>query len=96
MGFQLSIGDPDTEADEIIARSPSTYLDNLGCPMLVIQGANDPRVMRAESDDLVERLTAAGKDIEYLVFPDEGHDVTKMVNKVRCYEAITRFFQRHL
>ena len=94
--FRLSIGDPDTEADEIIARSPSTYLDNLACPMLVVQGANDPRVVRAESDDLVERLRARGKDIEYLVFEDEGHDFTKLSNQIHCYRTIAGFFGRHL
>jgi dipeptidyl aminopeptidase/acylaminoacyl peptidase len=64
--------------------------------MLVIQGANDPRVTKADSDDLVEELRGEGKEIDYLVFDDEGHDVTRAVNKVRCYTAIADFMTTHL
>jgi dienelactone hydrolase len=94
--FRLTIGDPDTERDELVARSPRTYLGALACPLLVIQGANDPRVTKADSDELVAELRAAGKDIDYLVFEDEGHDITRFTNKVTCYETITAFFKRHL
>jgi dienelactone hydrolase len=94
--FELSLGHPERDRDELVARSPRTYLDQLACPMLVIQGANDPRVTRADSDDLVEDLRAKGKDIEYLMFPDEGHDITKAANKVRCYQTIADFMARHL
>jgi dipeptidyl aminopeptidase/acylaminoacyl peptidase len=64
--------------------------------MLVIQGKNDPRVVEAESHDLVEHLRSIGKDIDYLMFEDEGHDVLKYQNRVRCYQAITEFFQKTL
>jgi dipeptidyl aminopeptidase/acylaminoacyl peptidase len=94
--FREAIGDPVTDRDKLVARSPRTYLGALACPMLVIQGANDPRVTRTDSDELVAELRAAGKDIDYLVFEDEGHDVTRLANKVRCYESITSFFQQHL
>lgn len=94
--FREVLGDPETDRDELVARSPRTYLSGLACPMLVIQGANDPRVTKAESDELVAELRAAGKDVDYLVFSDEGHDITRLANKVRCYEAITSFFQQHL
>jgi len=62
----------------------------------VIQGANDPRVVVQESRDLVEALKAQGKQVELLVFEDEGHDVLKFDNRVRCYSAITEFFVKHL
>ena len=62
----------------------------------MIQGANDPRVMRSESDELVADLRAAGKDVEYLVFDDEGHDLTRFANKARGYQAIVDFFATHL
>ena len=75
-------------------RSPKTYLHQLACPMLVIQGANDPRVVEQESRDLVEELRGQGKDIDILVFEDEGHDVLKFDNRVRCYNAITEFFEQ--
>ncbi|MGH2541407.1 MAG: alpha/beta hydrolase family protein, partial [Ardenticatenaceae bacterium] len=66
------------------------------CPLLVIQGANDPRVIERESRDVVEQLRARGKAVEYLVFENEGHDVLKFDNKVRCYNAIVDFFAKHL
>lgn len=94
--FRETLGDPETDRDEMVDRSPRTHLGALACPMLVIQGANDPRVTRAESDELVADLRAAGKAVDYLVFEDEGHDITRHTNKVRCYETITTFFQQHL
>jgi pimeloyl-ACP methyl ester carboxylesterase len=96
--FKLVIGDPSDPKDrEFLAeRSPKTYLENLACPMLVIQGRNDPRVVAAESEDLVNGLRAKGKDMELLIFEDEGHDVLKYDNRVTCYNAITDFFAKHL
>ena len=82
--------------DFLIERSPRTYIDDLACPLLVIQGKNDPRVVEVESRELVERLREDGKDVDYLMFEDEGHDVLKFENRVRCYNAITEFFVRHL
>jgi dipeptidyl aminopeptidase/acylaminoacyl peptidase len=94
--FTLALGDPVTDRAFLVERSPSTYIDEIQCPLLVIQGRNDPRVIERESRDLVERLRASGKSVEYLVFDDEGHDVLKFENRVRCYNAITRFFVEHL
>lgn len=94
--FYIALGRPETDRDFLIDRSPSTHLHNLACPMLVIQGANDPRVVEQESRDLVERLREQGKDVELLVFADEGHDVIKYANKVAAYNRITDFFKQHL
>jgi pimeloyl-ACP methyl ester carboxylesterase len=96
--FRLAIGDPRDAQDraDLIERSPRTHIDNLACPMLVIQGKNDPRVVESESRDLVEHLRGLGKHIETLVFENEGHDVLKYENRVRCYSAITSFFQQTL
>ena len=94
--FYLSIGHPEKDREFLTERSPNTHLHQLACPMLVIQGANDPRVLEAESRDLVEALRSQGKEIEYLVFDNEGHDVIKFENKVRCYNEITAFFARQL
>ena len=96
--FKIALGDPE-KADErafLVERSPKTHLHNMAAPMLVIQGRNDPRVVAAESEDLVRELKATGKDIELLVFEDEGHDVLKYENRVTCYSAITEFFAKHL
>ncbi len=94
--FALALGDPVTEKDFLVERSPKTTIDGIASPLLVIQGQNDPRVVESESHDLVERLRSEGKDVDYLVFPDEGHDVLKLPNRVRCYDAIVGFFAQHL
>jgi pimeloyl-ACP methyl ester carboxylesterase len=96
--FKMELGDPQNESDRqfLIERSPSTYINQLACPMLVIQGKNDPRVVERESRDVVENLRAAGKNIDYLMFENEGHDVLKFENRVTCYNAITDYFKKHL
>jgi pimeloyl-ACP methyl ester carboxylesterase len=94
--FYLCLGHPEKDKEFLKERSPKTHLHQLACPMLVIQGANDPRVREVESRELVEELRARGKEIEYLVFENEGHDVIKYENKVRCYNEIADFFARCL
>lgn len=94
--YHLALGHPEHDRAFLIERSPDTYLGDLACPMLVIQGKNDPRVVAAESEDLVRALREQGKQIEFLLFANEGHDVTKFENKVRCYSEIVRFFKEHL
>jgi dipeptidyl aminopeptidase/acylaminoacyl peptidase len=94
--FALAVGDPVTDRDFLTERSPATYMEKIACPLLVVQGQNDPRVIEQESRDVVERLRALGRTVDYLVFADEGHDVLKYKNKVTCYNTITEFFTRHL
>ena len=94
--FELALGNAERDRDLIEERSPRTYTSNIACPLLVIQGRNDPRVVEQESHDLVDALRAEGKDVDYLVFEDEGHDVLKLPNKIHCYETIVQFFGAHL
>ncbi len=94
--FYQALGHPEQDKAFLTERSPSTHLHQLACPLLVIQGANDPRVVEQESADLVETLRRQGKAVDYLVFRDEGHDVLKLPNKVACYNQITEFFTKHL
>jgi dipeptidyl aminopeptidase/acylaminoacyl peptidase len=94
--FALALGDPEKDRDFIVERSPRTRMDEITAPLLVIQGRNDPRVVEQESSDLVEHLRGLGKQVDYLVFEDEGHDVLKLQNRVRCYDAIVSFFSEQL
>lgn len=94
--FAIAVGDPEKDHDFLVERSPSSYVQQIQCPMLVIQGANDPRVVEKESREVVEGLREKGKAVEYLLFADEGHDILKYENKVRCYNAITDFFKAQL
>lgn len=94
--FAVALGDPEKDRDFLLERSPRTYIDQITCPLLVIQGKNDPRVVEQESRDVVEGLRQQGKEVEYLMFENEGHDVLKYENRVTCYNAITEFFARHL
>ena len=94
--FALALGHPERDRDFIVERSPKTTIGDITAPLLVIQGQNDPRVVERESHDLVEGLRALGKDVDYLVFEDEGHDVLKLGNRVRCYDTIVGFFSEHL
>jgi dipeptidyl aminopeptidase/acylaminoacyl peptidase len=94
--FALAVGDPEHDRDHLIERSPKTHIADIACPLLVIQGQNDPRVVERESRDVVEQLRGLGRDVDYLVFEDEGHDVLKLANRVRCYDTIVGFFAQHL
>ena len=94
--FKLTVGDPDKDKEDLIRMSPRTYMNQLGCPMLVIQGANDPRVVEQESRDVVEQLKAVGKEAEIYVFEDEGHDVIKYPNRVKVYNMIVEYFENLL
>jgi len=94
--FAVAVGDPKKDQDFLIDRSPRTHIDQINCPLLVIQGNNDPRVIEQESRDLVEYLRSQGKQVEYLLFPNEGHDVLKFENRVTCYNTITEFFEKYL
>jgi pimeloyl-ACP methyl ester carboxylesterase len=94
--FAVAVGDPEKDRDFLMDRSPRTHIGQISCPLLVIQGKNDPRVVEQESRDLVEYLRSQGKQVEYLMFPNEGHDVLKFENRVTCYNTITEFFQKYL
>jgi dipeptidyl aminopeptidase/acylaminoacyl peptidase len=90
------VGDPETEADFLIERSPITYVENVQAPLLVIQGATDPRVVKGESDQLVEKLESLGREVEYVVFDDEGHGFTKRPNELKAYGLAAGWLEKHL
>jgi dipeptidyl aminopeptidase/acylaminoacyl peptidase len=90
------VGDPDEDADLLVERSPMTYVDNAKTPLLVIQGAKDPRVVKGESDQLVEKLRSLGRTVEYIVFDDEGHGFTKRKNELTTMRASADWLQKYL
>jgi dipeptidyl aminopeptidase/acylaminoacyl peptidase len=92
------VGDPDDpeQLADLEARSPLNFVDRITAPLLVIQGANDPRVTKAESDQIVQALRERGVEVEYLVKDDEGHGFVKPENRMDAYRAIERFLARHL
>ena len=85
------VGDAETESDFLLQRSPITYIDRTKADMLIIQGANDPRVVKPESDQMVDRLKQMGRSVEYMVFPDEGHGFTKSENARKGFGAAADF-----
>ena len=90
------VGDPQTEEEFLRGRSPITFVDQVRAPLLVLQGANDPRVVKSESDQMVERLRELGREVEYVVFEDEGHGFTRYANEVRAYRLTCEWLERHL
>lgn len=90
------LGDPDRDAEALTQRSPISYADAINAPLLVLQGARDPRVPRAESDQLVTRLRDRGVHVRYEVFEDEGHGFTNRNNELRAYEEISQFLCSNL
>ena len=90
------VGDPDEDADLLRERSPMTYVENAKAPLLVIQGAKDPRVVKNESDQLVDKLHSLGRTVEYIVFDDEGHGFTKRKNELTTMRASADWLTRYL
>lgn len=96
--FYLRMGDPSTpegEAD-LKAMSPLFSADKIKSPLLVVQGANDPRVKQHESDQIVVALRDRGFDVEYIVAPDEGHGFARPVNNMAMLAAAEKFLSKHL
>ncbi|OZM71953.1 S9 family peptidase [Amycolatopsis antarctica] len=92
------VGDPDVPEQEadMLARSPITRVDQITTPLMVFQGANDVRVVQAESDNLVEALRARQVEVEYVVFDDEGHMFANPENLIAMFRGAERFLGRHL
>ncbi|MCB1161453.1 MAG: S9 family peptidase [Candidatus Latescibacteria bacterium] len=90
------VGDPDTDPDFIRSISPFFHVDQIQVPMLVAQGANDPRVNKAESDQIVEALRGRGIEVEYMVKDNEGHGFANEENRFDFYGAMEKFLGKHL
>jgi dipeptidyl aminopeptidase/acylaminoacyl peptidase len=90
------MGDPATDAERHRAISPLFHAANIRRPMLVVQGANDPRVLQVESDELVAAARANNVPVEYLLFPDEGHGFLRKQNRIDASQAYLNFLNQHL
>ncbi|MCA1635340.1 MAG: prolyl oligopeptidase family serine peptidase, partial [Acidobacteria bacterium] len=90
------IGDPSTQLEFLRETSPLFHADKITKPLIVLQGANDPRVIKPESDEIVEAVRKKGVPVEYVVFDNEGHGFTKKANEIRANKAILDFLDKYL
>jgi len=90
------MGDPATDAERHHAISPLFHADTITKPLMVIQGANDPRVLQVESDEMVAAVRANGVPVEYVLFPDEGHGFRGRDNRITASEAYLSFLDTYL
>lgn len=94
--FTKRVGDPETEPDFLDARSPLYRAGDIRRPLLIAQGANDPRVKQAESEQIVAALRERDTPVEYMLFEDEGHGFARPENRLRFYAAAERFLAQCL
>ena len=96
--FDVRVGNPDEPADveRLKAQSPFFHATNIKAPLMVIQGANDPRVKKGESDQIVAALRDLGREVVYLLAEDEGHGFARRENRLAVAVAIEKFFAQHL
>ena len=90
------VGHPDADREQLEATSPALHADRIKCPLFIAQGANDPRVNKAESDQMVAALRSRGVEVEYMVKDDEGHGFSNQENRFDFYRAMERFLQKYL
>lgn len=90
------LGNPETDLDRLTAISPLFHAENIVRPLFVVQGANDPRVLQIESDEIVEAVRTNGVPVEYVIFPDEGHGFRKRENRITSANRIVAFLDTHL
>lgn len=94
--LRQSIGDPGRDAEELSEISPVFHAEKITKPLMVVQGAKDPRVLRIEADEMVDAVRQRNGVVEYLVFEDEGHGLSKRENKIKAYSAVLNFLERYL
>ncbi len=94
--WQELVGDPVKDSVLMTEASPAFHADKIKTPLFVAQGANDPRVNKAESDQMVEALKKRGIAVEYMVKNDEGHGFANENNRIDFYKAMDKFFGKYL
>ena len=96
LALYTEIGDPVKDKEMLLAVSPLFHADQVKRPLMVLQGANDPRVIKPESDDIVAAVKRKGVPVEYVVFPDEGHGFSKRKNQIEGDRKILEFLDTYL
>jgi dipeptidyl aminopeptidase/acylaminoacyl peptidase len=96
--FKKRVGDHTTEEGRqfLLSRSPLTYVDRIRKPLLIGQGANDPRVKQSESDQIVQTMQAKNIPVTYVLFPDEGHGFVRPENRLAFFAVAEVFLAQHL
>ena len=94
--FDIRVGSVETEKEFLESRSPLFKVDQINSPLMIAQGANDPRVKQAESEQIVSALKDAGKEVVYLLYKDEGHGFAKPENRIHFYTEAEKFLQKYL
>ncbi len=94
--FYEMVGHPDKNKEQLTATSPALHADRIKAPLLIAQGANDPRVKKSESDQMVEAMRARGIEVEYIVRDNEGHGFLNEENRFAFYEAMERFLAENI
>ncbi len=90
------LGDPAVDSVALYNKSPLFFAKHIKKPLIVLQGANDPRVLQVESDEMVANVRRNGVPVEYIIFPNEGHGFVKKENEIKGYEAILVFLDKYL
>lgn len=94
--FSHRLGDLETEEEFLKSRSPLFFADQIQKPLLIGQGANDPRVKQAESEQIVAAMHQAGKPVEYALYPDEGHGFARPENRLHFFAKAEEFLAKYL
>jgi dipeptidyl aminopeptidase/acylaminoacyl peptidase len=94
--LQEMVGDMDKDEAMLKAASPVIHADRIMAPLLIAQGAKDPRAVKSESDQMVEAMRKRGVEVEYLVKDNEGHGFRNEENRFEFYEAMERFLAKHI
>ena len=94
--LQEMVGDMEKDRELLEAASPVNNADKIKAPLLIAQGAKDPRVVKSESDQMVEAMRKRGVEVEYIVKDNEGHGFTKKANEIRANKAVLEFLDKHL
>jgi len=95
-GTDNLVGNPETDRELLKERSPINFVDNIKCPLFVVQGKHDPRVVVDESEQIVNKLKEMNKPVEYILLEDEGHGFSKVSNQIKVFKAKIDFLEKYL